>query len=85
MNTKIERFELGKFYAHEGGHRKMKIVGLADTHFYGTCLIGEDCDMSYHPVDFRQGDPVVGWSEISEQDFLADRTQKPLPAIAKTV
>jgi len=64
--TKKKVFEFGKNYKHSSG-KTMKICGIATTHTYGLCLIGEDNNGRLIPVGDSPSH-FTNWEEDLTQD-----------------
>ena len=57
-------FELGKTYHHTTG-RKVTIVGMAQTHFYGVAFVAEDDYGQLTPFGVAV-ENTVNWEESKE-------------------
>lgn len=58
-------FEIGKTYRHTAGE-KMKIVGEAETHTYGKCLVGESSRTGELKPIGRGEAHAENWSEVED-------------------
>ena len=67
VNGFLERrkmiFQYGKTYKHNSG-KVITIVGVADTHTYGKCLIAEDEYGQLSPVG-QEDENTVNWQEVN--------------------
>jgi hypothetical protein len=60
-------FKLGKCYHHVSG-REIKIVGLAETTVWGSCLVGEGKSGTLYPVG--RSEDATEWIEITEEKWM---------------
>ena len=56
-------FQYGKTYKHISG-KVITIVGVAETHMYGKCLVAEDEHGQLSPVGQNE-ENAVNWQEVS--------------------
>ena len=59
-------FRYGKTYKHNSG-KVITIVGVADTHTYGKCLIAEDEYGQFSPIG-QEDENTVNWQEVNSND-----------------
>tara|TARA_R110000850_G_scaffold131596_1_gene252495 strand:- start:40 stop:258 length:219 start_codon:yes stop_codon:yes gene_type:complete len=66
----LEKFELGKYYRHNGGG-EMHIVGVADTIMWGATFIAEEGNgQTLTPISMNSKDSAVNWFEITKEEFM---------------
>jgi len=63
------RFQVGKYYKHNGGCI-IHIIGAAKTTMYGWCLIAEEAGgATLKPVG-QDETHAVNWQEITEEEWV---------------
>lgn len=69
------KFELGRYYEHTAGKR-MRMVALAQTRMFGTCLLAE-CrgDGTIKPCGM-DSDAAVNWKEITSEEFKMSQNER---------
>ena len=66
------QFEVGKFYAHEGG-RKIAVLGEVESYRWGTMLVIEEADKTGHSIscsEVGQEANENNWVEIGLPEFM---------------
>lgn len=67
-------FEVGKFYAHEGG-RQIAVLGTVNTFKWGESFVIEEADATGHGVSVAEVNKfadiqALGWIEIGQEEWL---------------